>query len=135
MLNHILQTTRRVPRRGIWIAMARHVNWMKACAFVLAVSAVLVPGATLAQSAAKMVIVSGKDVSGEVFKRLGLPSQEYCWQQCLEEKRCTGTRWGVVSGSTAGQCQLITGKLTFRPPAPIKTEDGTRIDVTVSRKE
>jgi hypothetical protein len=136
MLKHTPQTTRHVLRHGSSVAMARLGSWIKACAFVLAAFAVLVPGTTPAQSTAKkMVIVSGKDVSGEVFKRLGLPSQDYCWQQCLDEKRCTGTRWGVISGSTAGQCQLLTGELTLRPPAPIKTEDGTRIDVTASRKE
>ena len=87
-----------------------------------------------AEPAAHMVIVKGKDVTGDVIKRLGLPNQNYCWEQCLQEGRCTGTRWGVVSGSTAGQCQLMTGTLTFGEPHDIKTQDGLRIVVTASRK-
>jgi hypothetical protein len=82
-----------------------------------------------------MVIVKGKDVTGEVIKRLGLPNQNYCWEQCIDEARCTGTRWGVVSGSTAGQCQLMTGALTFGEPHEIKTQDGLQIVVVASRKE
>ena len=81
-----------------------------------------------------MLVVSGKDVTGQVLKRLGLPSQDYCWQQCLQEPRCTGTRWGVISGSSAGQCMLITGDLTFQSPKQIKTEDGKTIVVTASKK-
>jgi hypothetical protein len=84
---------------------------------------------------AQMVVVPGKDLKGEVFKRLGLPDQTYCWQQCLEEARCTGVRWAVIVGSTAGQCQLISGPLTLIEPNEIKTEDGQRIRVTVSRRE
>src|SRR5687768_11133896 len=91
--------------------------------------------AAIAQTAGKMVVVADKDVSGEVFKRLGLPSQSYCWQQCLDEQRCTGTRWGTVRGTTAGQCQLMSGVLTFSPLPHLKTEDGTPILVTASRKE
>ncbi len=102
---------------------------------VLASALLLVACAALAQSTAKMVAVKGKDVSGEVLKRLGLPDQNYCWQQCLDEPRCTGTRWGVISGSTAGQCQLMSGDLTFHSPTQIKTEDGLRIVVTASKKE
>jgi hypothetical protein len=83
---------------------------------------------------AQMSAIKGKDVSGEVFKRLGLPNQDYCWQQCLQETRCTGTRWGVISGTTAGQCQLLTGELKFTEPHEIKTGDGQRIIVTASRK-
>jgi PAN domain-containing protein len=83
----------------------------------------------------KMVVVQGKDVKGEVFKRLGLPSQAYCWEQCLDEARCTAVRWAVLSGSTAGQCQLISGPLSFVEPQQIKTEDGQRILVTASRRQ
>jgi hypothetical protein len=82
-----------------------------------------------------MAIVKDKDVSGQVFKRLGLPNQDYCWQQCLQEERCTGTRWGVIDGATAGQCQLLSGELAFGEPRDIKTEDGQRILVIASRKE
>jgi len=90
--------------------------------------------ATAVAGDAKMVVLAGKDVSGEVFKRLGLPSQSYCHEQCLEEARCTGVRWGVVSGSTAGQCQLITGELQVIEPHEIKTSDGLRIQVLAARK-
>ena len=82
----------------------------------------------------KMVVIPGKDVSGDVFKRLGLPNQSYCHEQCLEEARCTGVRWGVVAGSTAGQCQLITGELKVIEPHDIKTSDGLRIQVLAARK-
>jgi hypothetical protein len=115
--------------------VTRHGKYMLAGALLLTACAALVPGTTVAQKTAKMVVVSGKDVSGQVFKRLGLPDQDYCWQQCIDEPRCTGTRWGVVSGSTAGQCQLISGNLTFHSPKQIKTEDGTNILVTASKKE
>jgi hypothetical protein len=84
---------------------------------------------------AQMVVVPGKDLRGEVFKRLGLPNQTYCWEQCLEDARCTAVRWAVIAGSTAGQCQLISGPLTFVEPREIKTEDGQQIRVTVGRRE
>lgn len=83
----------------------------------------------------QMVVVAGKDVKGEVFKRLGLPNRTYCWQQCLEEARCTGARWAVIAGTVAGQCQLIRGPLSFIEPHEIKTEDGQQIRVTVGRRE
>jgi hypothetical protein len=83
---------------------------------------------------ARMVVVPGKDVKGEVIKRLGLPNQKYCWEQCLEEARCTGVRWAEIAGSTAGQCQLIGGPLSFIEPHEIKTEDGQRIRVTASKR-
>lgn len=82
-----------------------------------------------------MVILKDQDISGEVFKRLGLPNQDYCWEQCLKEERCTGTRWGVISGATAGQCQLFTGDLTLGEPRELKTGDGQKIVVTASKKE
>src|SRR5689334_17572961 len=82
---------------------------------------------------AQMVVVPGKDVKGEVIKRLGLPNQTYCWEQCLEEARCAGVRWAVIAGSTAGQCQLISGPLSFVEPHEIRTEDGQQIRVIVSR--
>jgi hypothetical protein len=83
---------------------------------------------------ARMVALPGKDVSGEVFKRLGLPNESYCHEQCLGEARCTGVRWGVISGSTAGQCQMITGELKVTEPHELKTSDGLRILVTAARK-
>ena len=84
---------------------------------------------------AQMVVVPGKDARGEVLKRLGLPNQTYCWEQCLEEPRCTGARWAAIVGSTAGQCQLISGPLSFVEPRDIRTEDGQQIRVTVGRRE
>ena len=115
--------------------MSRYGKHALGGALLLMACATLAPGTTVAQKTAKMVVVSGKDISGQVLKRLGLPNQDYCWQQCLEESRCTGTRWGVVSGTTAGQCQLMSGELTFHSPKQIKTEDGTNILVTASKKE
>jgi hypothetical protein len=81
-----------------------------------------------------MAIIKNKDVTGQVLKRLGLPNQDYCWEQCLQDARCTGTRWGVIAGSTAGQCQLMSGALSINELHGIKTEDGQRIVVTASRK-
>ena len=66
----------------------------------------------------QMVIVPGKDLRGDVFKRLGLPNQTYCWEQCLEEARCAGARWAVIAGSVAGQCQLMSGPLSVIDSAP-----------------
>ena len=83
----------------------------------------------------QMVVVPGKDLKGEVFKRLGLPNQKYCWEQCLADARCAGVRWAVIAGSTEGQCQLLSGPLTLVPPHDIKTEDGQQIRVIVSRRE
>src|SRR5689334_172229 len=77
-----------------------------------------------------MAIIKDKDISGQVLKRLGLPNQDYCWEQCVEDARCTGTRWGVIAGSTAGQCQLMSGELTVIEPHKINTQDGQRIVVT-----
>jgi hypothetical protein len=83
----------------------------------------------------RMVIVRGKDVSGHVIKKLGLPNQDYCWQQCLQEGRCAGTRWGVVEGDTAGICVIMSAPLTYTEPGDLKTFDGKKIQVTASRKE
>lgn len=83
----------------------------------------------------QMIVVKGKDVTGSVYKKLGLPNQQYCWDACLKEDRCTGVRWGVIEGDTAGLCLLISGPLTFKPPVEPKTEDGKKIHVTVSRKQ
>ncbi len=83
---------------------------------------------------AHMEIIEGKDVSGEVFKRLGLPNRDYCWEQCLKEERCVATRWGFIEGATAGQCQFLTGTLSFTDPKTISTSDGQKILVIASRK-
>ena len=106
--------------------MGTRANISRLCIFLLI--------APVIAGDAKMVVVPGKDVRGEVFKRLGLPNQTYCWEQCLEEARCAATRWAVIGGSVAGQCQLIRGPLSFIEPHEIKTEDGQPIRVTASRK-
>ena len=82
----------------------------------------------------RMVIVRGKDVTGHVIKKLGLPNQDYCWQQCLQEARCAGTRWGVVEGDTAGLCVMMSDPLTYTELSKgLKTFDGKKIQVTASR--
>jgi hypothetical protein len=105
--------------------MKANIPWL--CTFLLIAPALA--------GDARMVVVPGKDMTGEVFKRLGLPNQAYCWEQCLEEARCTGTRWAVITGSTAGQCQLISGPLSFIEPREIRTEDGQQIRVIASKRE
>jgi hypothetical protein len=82
----------------------------------------------------RMAVVKGKDLEGSVFKKIGLPSQDYCWSECLKDERCTGTRWGVISGDTAGLCMLLSGDLTVKTPSDLKTYDGKKILVTASRK-
>jgi hypothetical protein len=81
-----------------------------------------------------MAVVKGKDVTGSIFKKIGLPSQDYCWKECMQEERCTGARWGVVSGETAGLCMLITGDVTLKPLSDLKTYDAKKIVVTAARK-
>ncbi|MDB6090679.1 MAG: hypothetical protein JWN85_3463 [Gammaproteobacteria bacterium] len=83
----------------------------------------------------RMVVVTGKDLTGTVYKKLGLPNQQYCWDTCLKEDKCSGVRWGVIEGDTAGLCLLITGPLAFKEPVQPKTEDGKAIHVTVSKKQ
>ena len=85
--------------------------------------------------AARMTVVVGKDVSGTVYKKLGLPSRQYCWDMCLKEDRCSGVRWGVVAGDEAGMCILMTGPLSLKDLVEPKTEDGKPIHVTGARKD
>ena len=106
--------------------MGTKANILRLCIFLLIAPAMA--------GDAQMVIIPGKDAKGEVFKRLGLPNQTYCWEQCLEDARCTGARWAVIAGSTEGQCQLLSGPLSFIEPHEIRTEDGQQIRLTVSRK-
>jgi len=84
---------------------------------------------------ARMTVVAGKDVSGTVYKKLGLPSRQYCWDTCLKEDRCSGVRWGVVAGDEAGLCILMTGPLSFKDLVEPKTDDGKPIHVTGARKD
>lgn len=83
----------------------------------------------------QMTLIAGKDVSGTIYKKLGLPDRQYCWDTCLKEARCTGVRWGVVAGDVAGLCLLMTGPLTFKELVEPRTEDGKAIHVTVARKD
>jgi hypothetical protein len=93
------------------------------------------PAAAGQRQVAKMTVVENKDVSGTVYKKLGLPERKYCWDACLQEERCSGVRWGVVEGDQAGLCLLMTGPLTLKHPVVPRTEDGKRIRVTCARKE
>lgn len=85
--------------------------------------------------APRMTVITGKDVSGTTLKKLGLPNRQYCWDSCLKEDKCTGTRWGVVDQDTAGMCVLLSGPLAFKDLAALKTEDGKAIHVVAARKE
>lgn len=83
----------------------------------------------------RMVVIQGKDVSGRIYKKLGLPSVKYCWDTCIRDTQCTGTRWGVIQGDVAGVCVLLSGDLTFKEPARLTTEDGKAIQVIAGRKQ
>jgi hypothetical protein len=85
--------------------------------------------------AARMTVIVGKDVSGNIYKKLGLPNRQYCWDSCLKDDRCAGVRWGVVDKDTAGMCVLISGDLAFKNRTELKTEDGKPIHVVAARKE
>jgi hypothetical protein len=92
--------------------------------------------ATAQQTGApRMTVVVGKDVSGTIYKKLGLPERRYCWDTCLKEDRCSGVRWGVVAGDTAGLCLLMTGPLSIKDLVEPTTADGKPIHVTGARKE
>ena len=88
-----------------------------------------------ARMTARMTVIVGKDVSGNIYKKLGLPNRQYCWESCLKDDRCTGVRWGVVDKDTAGMCVLISGDLAFKDGVKLKTEDGKPIHVVAARKE
>lgn len=83
----------------------------------------------------RMTVIVGKDVSGNIYKKLGLPTRQFCWDSCLKDDRCSGVRWGVVDRDTAGMCILISGELTFKGLVELKTEDGKPIHVIAARKE
>jgi hypothetical protein len=86
-------------------------------------------------STARMTVIVGKDVGGSIYKKLGLPGRQFCWDACLKEERCSGVRWGVVGRDTAGMCVLLSGPLEFKALAELKTEDGNPIHVVAARKE
>ena len=93
------------------------------------------PDRTADPVTARMTVIVGKDVSGAIYKKLGLPTRQYCWDNCLKEERCSGVRWGTVDRDTAGVCVLISGPLSFKDLAELKTEDGKPIHVVAARKE
>jgi hypothetical protein len=82
-----------------------------------------------------MVPIVGKDVGGSIYKKLGLPSRQFCWEGCLRDDRCSGVRWGVVGRDTAGMCVMMTGELTSKELVELQTEDGQPIHVVVARKQ
>lgn len=106
---------------------------------LLLITLLIAAAATRAQPpvrmTARMTVIVGKDVSGSIYKKLGLPSRQYCWDTCLKDDRCSGVRWGVVDRDTAGMCVLISGDLSFKDRAELKTDDGKVIHVIAARKE
>jgi hypothetical protein len=86
-------------------------------------------------SSPRMTVIQGKDVSGTLYKKLGLPGRQYCWDACLKDDRCSGVRWGVIAGGEAGLCLLLTGPLSLKAAIQPQTEDGKAIRVTVARKD
>ena len=82
-----------------------------------------------------MTVIVGKDVGGTIYKKLGFPERQYCWDACLKEERCSGVRWGVVDRDTAGLCILLTGTLSFKDLVELRTDDGKPIHVTGARKD
>jgi len=91
--------------------------------------------ATPPEKLPRMTVIQGKDVSGTVYKKLGLPDRQYCWDACLKEDKCSGVRWGVVDGDTAGLCLLLTGPLSYKERVEPRTQDGKPIHVTGARKD
>ncbi len=83
----------------------------------------------------RMAVIQGKDVSGRVYKKLGLPSLQYCWDTCLRETQCTGARWGAIQGDVAGLCLLLSGELSLKETVRPMTEDGKAIQVVAGRKQ
>lgn len=83
----------------------------------------------------KMVVIQGKDVTGKIYKKLGLPSLQYCWDTCVREQPCTGARWGVIQGDVAGLCLLLSGELAEKSPVKPTTDDGKAIRVIAGRKQ
>ena len=81
-----------------------------------------------------MSVIVGKDVSGTVYKKLGLPSLKYCWDTCVKEQECSGARWGVIHGDVAGLCVLLKGELTLKALSAPTTDDGKPIYVTAAKK-
>jgi len=111
-----------------------------ASARVLAVAGLLVCGLPQAQAQSPadtvphMEVVKGNDISGKIYKKLGLPNLQYCWDTCLKEDRCTGARWGVIEGDEAGMCLLMSGELALKATVKPRTDDGKRIRVVAGRK-
>jgi hypothetical protein len=102
---------------------------------LLAVFVTAASAAAPSPQPARMSVVTGKDVGGTIYKKVGLPNRKYCWDMCLNEARCSGVRWGVVAGDVAGLCLLMTGPLSFKDLVEPRTGDGKAIHVTGARKE
>jgi hypothetical protein len=83
----------------------------------------------------RMVVITGKDVSGTIYKKLGLPSLKYCWDLCIQDQPCTGARWGVIEGDVAGLCVMLSGELSVKELTTPRTEDGKAIRVIAARKQ
>jgi len=118
------------------------VSLMKTASALALAAAVLLPlaarplqAAAPNAPAARMTVIQGKDVSGTIYKKLGLPSLQYCWDMCIKESQCTGARWGVIQGDVAGLCLLLSGELTVKEVSQPKTEDGKAIQVIAGRKQ
>ncbi len=83
----------------------------------------------------RMVVITGKDVGGTIYKKLGLPSLKYCWDMCIQEQPCTGARWGAIEGDVAGLCVMLSGQLSVKELRTPKTDDGKAIRVIAARKQ
>ena len=119
--------------------MVRPIKILRTTLRLLAVPLLLALGTLHAappeRPEARMVVLKGKDLSGFIHKKLGLPSQNYCWDACVKDQQCTGVRWGVIEGDEAGLCVLLSGELTLKAPGAPQTEDGKAIRVIAARKQ
>lgn len=116
-------------------SQARTRRPLFAVALLLATLGSPLQAASAPEKLPRMTVIPGKDVSGTIYKKLGLPDRQYCWDACLKEDRCSGVRWGVIEGDTAGLCLLLTGPLTLKERTEPKTQDGKPIHVTGARKD
>jgi len=113
----------------------RSVLPMLLFSLLTAAAAAAPPSAPAQAHPTRMTVIAGQDVSGSIYKKLGLPNRQFCWDMCLKDERCSGVRWGVLHQDTAGMCLLLTGELTFKELSELKTDDGTLIHVVAARKE
>jgi hypothetical protein len=110
-------------------------------ALALAAALLLAPGGGASAASPpqapteRMVVITGKDLSGAIYKKLGLPSLQYCWDMCMKEQPCAGARWGVIEGEVAGLCVMLSGELSVKELTRPKTDDGKAIRVIAARKQ